>query len=106
MIVLKVKTAKSLKEKIFGLIGKKRAEPLLIKTRFGIHTFFLKFPIDVIVLDKNYEVKDIKESMQPNRIFIWNPLYNIVVEMPKKTIAEKKIKTGDKIRIISLFDKS
>jgi len=106
MIVLKVKAVKNLKEKTFGLIGKKYAEPLLIKTRFGIHTFFLKFPIDVIVLDKNYEVKDIKESMQPNRIFIWNPLYDIVIEMPKKTIAEKKIKTGDKIRIISLFDKS
>ena len=106
MIVLKVKAVKNLKEKTFGLIGKKYAEPLLIKTRFGIHTFFLKFPIDVIVLDKKFQVKYIKKNMKPNRIYIWNPLYNIVVEMPEKTISEKKIKIGDKIRIISLFDKS
>lgn len=106
MIVLKVKTAKNLKEKTFGLIGRKYAESLLIKTRFGIHTFFLKFPIDVIVLDKNYEVKYIKENLKPNRIFIWNPLYDTVIEMPEKTVNEKKIKKGDKIETISLLDKS
>lgn len=100
MIDLKVKETKSFKDKILGLIGKSKPESLLIKTRFGIHTFGVKWPIDVIILDRNYKVKYIKENLQPNRIFFWNPVYNIVIELPEGFIKNKKIELNSQIKLI------
>lgn len=103
MVAIPVKEAKSLKEKIVGLIGKK-PYALLIKTRFGIHTFGLKFPIDVLILDHKNKVVKIKKSLMPNSIFLWNPLYDMVIELPQGTIDKKKIKIND-VLLTSLLRK-
>ena len=94
MILLKVKKLKGLKEKTFGLIFEKKAFPVLIDTRFGIHTFGLRFPIDVLILNNSNTVVKMKQGLKPNRIFIWNPIYNKVIELPKNEIKKRKIKIG------------
>lgn len=86
-----VKQAKTLFEKTIGLIRTSEPSNLLLKTRFGIHTFGMKYSIDVIVLNKDNIVKALKENLQPNRIFVWNPLYEIVIELRPGTIHEKNI---------------
>jgi uncharacterized protein len=91
--------AVTLKAKIFGLIGQKNISPTLFKTRFGIHTFFMKVPIDVIVLNKNYEVVKLKQNLEPWRLFFWNPAYNVMIELPEGFIEKEKIKRGDKIKV-------
>ncbi len=104
MISLKVVPANNLKEKMTGLIGKKKAYPLLLKTRFGIHTFGLTFPIDVVVLDKNNKVVKLKESLRPNSLFFWNPKFDTLLELPQGEISNKKIFVCDKVKIISRKD--
>lgn len=98
MITLRVKKVKNL-EKIIGLIGKKNPESLFFKTRFGIHTFGLKFPIDVLILDNKNRVISLKKSLKPNKIFFWNPLYNRVLELPQETINNKHIKFHEMIEL-------
>lgn len=98
MVALKVKELKSWRKKIVGLIGKEKPENVLIRTRFGIHTFFLKFQIDVVILDNKNKVVDAK-MIKPNRIFFWNPVYDKILELPARTIKEKKIKIGDRIKL-------
>ena len=97
MVFLKVKTLKSLKDKAIGLIGKKHAFPVTFKTRFGIHTFGLKFPIDVLILNNKNRVVLLKKNMLPSRIFIWPIQYDTVVELPKGEIERLKINTGNHI---------
>lgn len=97
MTTISVKKAKNLREKISGLIGKKKPESLMIKTHFGIHTFGLKFPIDALILDKNNKVVALKKNLKPNRIFVWNPLYEKVLELPTGTIEKKGIQTHSEI---------
>ena len=80
--------------KILGLIGKE-PEVIVFNTRFGIHTFFLKFPIDVLILDKKNRVKGLREGLKPGRIMFWNFKYDIVVELPKGLIKKSKTKLGD-----------
>lgn len=99
MTTLLVKEAKNLKEKIIGLIGKNKPEPLMIRTRFGIHTFGLKFPIDVLILNKNNKAVKVRTSLKPNRIFLWNPMYKKVLELPAGTIGKKGIKIRDNINL-------
>lgn len=85
--------------KIKGLIGEKSAESIYFQTRFGIHTFGLRFPIDVLILDSQGTVVKTKKNMGRNRIFLWNPKFNTVIELPKGTIERKKIRIGAEINI-------
>jgi hypothetical protein len=98
--VVRAKETKNLKDKIVGLIGKK-PYALLIKTHFGIHTFGLKSPIDVLILDENNKVVSVKKSLAPNRIFVWNPMYKKVLELPSGTISKKKIKIKSVVRLLA-----
>lgn len=99
MITIFVKKAKNLKEKIQGLIGKNKPIALMIKTHFGIHTFGLKFPIDVLILNNDNKVVSMKKNLKPNRIFFWNPMYEKVIELPHGTIEKEKIKINMPIDI-------
>jgi uncharacterized membrane protein (UPF0127 family) len=81
--------------KIIGLIGRKKESTVVFKTRFGIHTFFLKFPIDVVILSNKNEVVFLKQKMMPNRILIWNIRYDKVIELPNGKIEKSNTKIGD-----------
>ena len=81
-------------QKTFGLIFSK-PKTMIFRTRFGIHTFFMRYPIDVLVLDKENKVAAIKENLKPNRIFLWNIKHEILIEFPPETLPQTKI--GDQI---------
>jgi hypothetical protein len=85
--------------KFIGLLTKKKAETIVFKTRFGIHTFFLTFPIDLVVLSKEKKVVFIKENVTPNKIVIWNIKYNEVIELPKESIKKSNTQIGDILEI-------
>lgn len=99
-IKLKVKFAVKPGERIRGLIGENKIYPLLIKTRFGIHTFGVKQPMDIIILDEENTVKLMKKRLLPNKFFFWKPVYNKVLELPAGYIRDKKLEVGDRIGLI------
>lgn len=99
MISSNVKIAQTFWDKIKGLLGKTSPICLIIKTRFGIHTFGMKFPIDVIVLSNTNKVIKTKKHLEPNRIFVWNIKYSTVIELPSGTINHTNTKIGDIIEI-------
>lgn len=82
-----------------GLMFKNKIEPVYFETRFGVHTFFVKHPIDVVILDDHNVVKKVTHALQPWRIFVWNPKWSRVVELPEGTIRKKKIVEGIKITL-------
>jgi len=98
MLKLKVKRLETLKEKTIGLIGREKIAPVIFETRFGIHTFFLRVPIDVLILDSQKSVVVLKESLSPNHIFLWSPRYKTILELPAGTIKKYNIKKGIKIQ--------
>jgi uncharacterized membrane protein (UPF0127 family) len=101
MIEIKVRKLTTWKEKTEGLLAFAKPEPVIFETRFGIHTFFMKYPIDVLILDREGRVVKLKTYLKPFRIYFWNPYYNKILELPKGTIREKKIKLGDTLRVVS-----
>lgn len=92
------KEMKSFLDLVLGLLRKSNPRSLLFKTRFGIHTFFLKEPIDVIVLDRQFRVVKLRQNLQPNRLFFWNPKFTVVIELPSNTIRRSKTTVGDRIQ--------
>jgi len=98
ILCLDLKEAKSAADKFFGLLIKTNPRALIFKTRFGIHTFFLKKPIDVLVLNAANEVVK-AQTVKPNWIFVYDPKYLTVIELPQGTIKDTKTKVGDRLQI-------
>ncbi len=85
-------------QRTVGLIGKE-GRTLTFHTRFGIHTFGMKSPMDVLILDDKMKVVSLKKNFKPNRIFLWNPRYKIVVETKNGAIDKSKTGLGDMLKI-------
>lgn len=99
MVTIKAKYAKSLFQQGIGLIGKSQNTTLFFQTHFGIHTFFMKYPIDVVILNSKYEIVTLKENLAPNKFYFWNIKYQNVLELPSGTIIKLNLKIGDKIKL-------
>jgi hypothetical protein len=97
MILVKAKRQKGIFKKIIGLIASKEAKPIFFTTRFGIHTFGVKFPIDVLILDSQSKVVKMRRELKPNRFFFWPPRFEKVIELPAGYIKKAHIKIGDRI---------
>jgi uncharacterized membrane protein (UPF0127 family) len=99
MIKIKARKLTSFFAKAKGLMFSDKVSPIYFETRFGIHTLFVKTPIDILVLDKNFVVRKLKEGLAPWRIFVWNPNYYRLLELPPGCIKKRNIRVGSKIRI-------
>lgn len=99
VIVKDYKIAKKFKDRMLGLIIKSNPRAMVFETRFGIHTFFMKDPIDVIILNKQNQVVVTKKNLMPWRIFVWKPWFSIIVELPQGIINKTKTELGDEIVI-------
>lgn len=94
-----LKICRNLLDKSLGLINPKNPRNIMMETRFGIHTFFLKEPIDVLVLNKKMQVVKIKKDLEPFKLFFWNPKYLKVIELSCGAILKYRIALGDTLSI-------
>jgi len=95
--------AEGLFKRMKGLLGKsemRHGESLWIKPCNSIHTLFMKFPIDVIFLNRKCEVIAIIKNLKPNRMTRLYPKATSVLELPAGTIDTTDAEIGDKIEII------
>lgn len=67
-----------------------------------IHTFFMKYSIDVLYLDTDNNIVSVDEELKPGSIGKHVKKAVSVVELPAGKIKEKNIKAGEKIEIIKL----
>jgi uncharacterized protein len=87
----------SLLDQSLGLLKYKTPQAMLLKTHFGIHTFGMRYPIDVVILDKQNRVALVKINLKPNNIFIWDITQETVLELPQGTIEKTKTKLEDQL---------
>jgi uncharacterized protein len=96
-MVIKARRLDGWWEKSVGLIGKDKVSPIYFETRWGIHTFGVRSAIDVLILDNFNKVAVMKKNLKPNRIWLWNPKYKKVMELPGGEINKLKIKIGTRV---------
>ena len=101
IIAKKIIIPKTILDQSLGLLKYKKPVEMLLRTRFGIHTFGMRYPIDVLILDKQNRVVAIKENLKPNTIFVWNIMYETILELPPDTIKKTKTKVDDKLIFIT-----
>jgi len=85
-----------------GLIGRKdfsSGEAMVIKPCNSVHTFFMRFPVDVLFLDRNHKVVNLIESMKPFRASRINFRADYAVELPAGTIRATYTAIGDTLSL-------
>lgn len=83
-----------------GLLGAsslERDEGLILVGEKSIHTLFMKFPIDVVYVDKYFKVIRIDTNMIPYRLGPFVPRSVYVLEMPVDTVASTVTQVGDQL---------
>jgi uncharacterized protein len=81
-----------------GLLSKKavsEGEGLIIKPCCSIHTFFMRFEIDVLFVNKKNEIVALYENVKPWRILPIHLTSYYVIELPAGTIPKNNISKGD-----------
>lgn len=98
-----VELAVRVTERMKGLLGRKqffKGKSLWIKPCKSIHTIGMKFPIDVIFLDKNNIIINIKNHFLPNRISSLFLNASSVLELPSGTLVATDTRIGDQIKFV------
>ena len=66
----------------------------------SIHTFFMKYSIDVLHLDSRHQVVGLEENLQPGKVGKVIPNTTEIIELPSGTIQETKTKVGHRLQFI------
>lgn len=96
--------ADSLFRRIKGLLGRTtfdKGQALIIKPCNSIHTFFMRFPIDVLFVDKNNKIIQAIPGVRPFKLTKIYFQANSVIELPPGTIKDSLTGLGDTLVLMS-----
>jgi hypothetical protein len=72
---------------------------LLIRPSNGVHTFWMRFSIDVLLLDRDYRVLAAYANLRPFRLTAINWKASSALELPSGTIAATNTRLGDQLQL-------
>ena len=84
-----------------GLLGRESLLPgegLWIRPCESVHTFFMRFAIDLVYLDRKHKVRKVRSAVAPWRVSACF-LAHSVLELPAGTIERSQTESGDVIEI-------
>ena len=95
-----IRVAETGLHRIVGLLGERELPPgdgLLIVPSQGVHTWGMRFPIDIAVLDNEWKVIATRRVMRPFRMtrMFWKAA--AVLELPAGALESTRTSVGDMI---------
>jgi uncharacterized membrane protein (UPF0127 family) len=87
---------------LLGLMGRRHfpmGAGLWINPCQSVHSMWMRFPIDVIFLDKQKSIVHLITNMKPFRISRHISRAKSVLELPASTIIETQTQLGDQVEI-------
>lgn len=84
-----------------GLLGREGLSPgegLWIAPCESVHTFFMRFPIDLVYLDRKNRIRKVRSAVGPWRVSACLAAHS-VLELPTGTIREARTVRGDTVEI-------
>jgi uncharacterized membrane protein (UPF0127 family) len=98
LLVAQCEQARSFFARGRGLMGRDHLDAgsgLLIDPCSSIHTFFMRFPIDVVFIDRAGRVVGLRAAMPPGRPYAGAWGARAVIELPAGVIAASRTEVGD-----------
>jgi uncharacterized membrane protein (UPF0127 family) len=84
-----------------GLLGRKElpsGEGILLRPSGSVHTFFMRFPIDVVFLDRDLSVLSVAEDVRPWKMRGARGA-KAVLELPSGECARRGIRVGQQLAL-------
>ena len=94
-------------DRMIGLLKKdklKEGHALWIKPCNSIHTFGMKYPLDIIFLDKCNIVISLRINIKPNRFCVPRLLCHSAIELPAGSIERICLHLGDRFKMYNSQD--
>jgi uncharacterized membrane protein (UPF0127 family) len=94
------RVASTLGERTVGLLstpGLMRGEGLLIERTQSIHMFFMRYPIDVVFVDRLGEVTRTVSALRPWRVVWWARGARDCLELPVGALEASRTFPGDRL---------
>jgi uncharacterized membrane protein (UPF0127 family) len=85
-----------------GLLGRRELSPeegLLIRPAPSIHTWFMRFAIDVVFLDADLRVLDVVPALSPWRMAARRGA-RAVLELASGEAARRAVRPGDRLELV------
>jgi uncharacterized protein len=89
---------------LLGRLGLDAEEAIVIAPCNAVHTFGMRFPIDVIYARRDGHVVKIRESVPPRRVSAALSAF-AVIEMAAGTVARTGVKVGDVLEVSDRTDR-
>jgi uncharacterized membrane protein (UPF0127 family) len=93
-----IQVADTAVRRVKGLLGRECLEDgqgLLFKGCSSLHTLFMRFPIDIVFMDKNRKVLKVSRNVKPFKFVAapWRAYY--ALELPTNAITRSETRVGD-----------
>ncbi|HXH21448.1 MAG TPA: DUF192 domain-containing protein [Dehalococcoidia bacterium] len=95
-----IQVADTAVRRVKGLLGRECLEDgqgLLFKSCSSLHTLFMRFPIDIIFMDRQGKVLKVRKGVKPFK-FVAAPLRAYyALELPTDAVARSDTRVGDRL---------
>jgi uncharacterized membrane protein (UPF0127 family) len=101
-IAERCRVAASLGDRTVGLLATASLSPgdgLLIERTQSIHMFFMRYPIDVVFVDRNATVTRTVAGLRPWRVVWWARGARDCIELPVGALAASRTEAGDQLAV-------
>jgi uncharacterized membrane protein (UPF0127 family) len=88
-----------------GLLGRSRLEPgegLLIRPTWSVHTFFMRFPIDVVFVDRSLRILAVAPNLRPWRAAARRRAH-AALELAAGESERRRIEPGMTLRMVASY---
>ena len=88
--------------RLVGLMGRKTLPPgeaLVFPGENGVHTHFMRFPIDVVFYDRDEVVIEIAHTLRPWRFSAYKRQAAGLIELPAGAARESATQVGDHLNL-------
>ena len=89
-------TAATRRKGLLGRNGLAEGEGLWIVPCESVHTFFMRFPIDLVYLSRDLKVKKVRHAVGPWRLSACLTAHSLI-ELPAGTLNRTETRKGDRI---------
>ena len=103
VLATRLELAGSAKKRSKGLLGRNGlgdGEGLWIVPCESVHTFFMRFPIDLVYLDRKHKIKKVRSAVGAWRMSVCLSAHSIL-ELPAGTIRDTQSQRGDSLEFSS-----
>lgn len=105
VVAERCRVASSFRDRMVGMLKSPEPEPgdgLWIDRTSSIHMWFMRYPLDIVFVDKRGRVTKAVERLRPWRVVLWAPGSRDCLELGVGSVARSGTAPGDQLEVTTV----